>query len=74
MKYLIISKNNLWTRTLLKSLKNPSVGNLYYSTICDKKLIDEINPDWIFFFPGCIDLIFAMSFVSYHLFDIKAFC
>lgn len=50
MKYLIISKNNLWTRTLLKSLKNPSVGNLYYSTICDKKLIDEINPDWIFFF------------------------
>lgn len=50
MKYLIISKNNLWTRTLLKSLKNSSVGNLYYSAICDEKLIDEINPDWVFFF------------------------
>lgn len=50
MKYLIISKNNLWTRTLLKSLRLSPVGNLYYSTICDKNLIDNINPDWIFFF------------------------
>lgn len=50
MKYLIISKNNLWSRTLLKSLKSAPVGDLYYSAVCDKKLIDDINPDWIFFF------------------------
>ncbi len=49
MKYLIISKNNLWTNVLLDSLKS-SEPNFNYSAICSKDLIDQVKPDWIFFF------------------------
>lgn len=51
MKYLIISKNNLWTHTLLSILRpTPKNATMFYSAICDERVIDNINPDWIFFF------------------------
>tara|TARA_R110001583_G_scaffold11926_15_gene53276 strand:+ start:1094 stop:1747 length:654 start_codon:yes stop_codon:yes gene_type:complete len=46
MKNLIISKDNIWTKRLVQLMP---VGSIY-SSICSKELIDEICPDWIFFF------------------------
>ncbi len=49
MKILIISKDNAWTRKLVHLLYKEEYDCIYTS-ICSKELIDDINPDWIFFF------------------------
>ena len=49
MKVLIISKDNIWTRKLSHLLYKEKYDGTYTS-ICDKELIDHINPDWVFFF------------------------
>ena len=49
MKVLIISKDNIWTRKLSHLLYKEKY-DCTYTSICDKELIDHINPDWVFFF------------------------
>jgi len=49
MKILIISKDNTWTRKLVHLLYKEKY-DCTYTSICDKELIDHINPDWVFFF------------------------
>tara|TARA_R100001509_G_scaffold129728_1_gene83083 strand:+ start:1035 stop:1703 length:669 start_codon:yes stop_codon:yes gene_type:complete len=51
MKVLIISKDNIWTRKLIHLLwVNEKDYKCTYTTVCDEKLIDELKPDWVFFF------------------------
>tara|TARA_S200002703_G_scaffold22999_1_gene19750 strand:- start:8749 stop:9414 length:666 start_codon:yes stop_codon:yes gene_type:complete len=49
MKVLIISKDNIWTKKLIHLLSKEEYDCIYTS-IYSKKLIDDINPDWVFFF------------------------
>ena len=49
MKILIISKDNIWTKKLINKLSNLKY-NFIYSPICDKNFIDNIKPNWVFFF------------------------
>lgn len=49
MKVLVISKDNVWTRKLLNLLYEEEY-DCAYTSICSKELIDDINPDWVFFF------------------------
>ena len=49
MKILVISKDNLWTRKLVHLLYEEEY-DCTYTSICSKELIDDINPDWVFFF------------------------
>tara|TARA_R110002096_G_scaffold150352_3_gene312250 strand:- start:2408 stop:3064 length:657 start_codon:yes stop_codon:yes gene_type:complete len=46
MKILIISKDNIWTEKLVQMAPINSI----HSSSCTKELIDDISPDWIFFF------------------------
>lgn len=48
-KILIISKNTIWTQKLIDKLQKEKL-NYFYSSICSKQVIDDINPDWVFFF------------------------
>lgn len=50
MKILIISQDNFWTEKLVESLSKERDYQYFYTPICSKELIEEINPDWVFFF------------------------
>ena len=49
MKILVVSKDNIWTRKLVHLLYKEKY-DCTYTSICSKELIDNINPDWVFFF------------------------
>tara|TARA_R110000803_G_scaffold209146_1_gene278423 strand:- start:63 stop:725 length:663 start_codon:yes stop_codon:yes gene_type:complete len=49
MKILVVSKDNIWTRKLVHLLYKEEY-DCTYTSICSKELIDNINPDWVFFF------------------------
>jgi methionyl-tRNA formyltransferase len=49
MKVLLISKDTKWSRSLFSSLSNNDFECMY-SSVCSKTLLDNIKPDWVFFF------------------------
>jgi methionyl-tRNA formyltransferase len=49
MKVVIVSKDNFWTQELINNLYSPNIEFIWVS-ILSEKYIENINPDWIFFF------------------------
>ena len=49
MKVVIVSKDNFWTQELINNLYFPNIEFIWVS-ILSEKYIENINPDWIFFF------------------------
>ena len=49
MKALILSKDNCWTRKLVRDLERHHHKISYSSSLCEKSL-KNLKPDWIFFF------------------------
>ncbi len=49
MKILVVSKDNTWTRKLIHLLYKEEY-DCTYTSICSKELVDNVNPDWVFFF------------------------
>lgn len=50
MKILIISQDNFWTKKLVDALCRKNKHEYLYCSECSEELINEINPDWVFFF------------------------
>ena len=48
-KILVISKDRIWTRRLVQKLSKSEHDSIWTS-ICSKEMIDNIKPDWVFFF------------------------
>jgi len=49
MTALVISQDRPWTRQLINSLDNEE-HEIFYSSLISQELIENIGPDWIFFF------------------------
>jgi len=50
MNILLVSQDNQWSRNLFDLLKKDLNHNYFYSKSCNHEHINNLNPDWIFFF------------------------